>query len=234
MLYSRPPPSSPPLPPLVFLNTPGVSKARECLAELKAACALLLLLPDDEVIAGTSECDDDAEGVLTTGSSGHASSDKCCSGGRLKGNCGHGQSPSHSHEHDHHHHQQHHCHECGVKNSISGSRSEGVIAGGCAPGISENSGSSSGCIVAAEAATKGGEKSRKREKGGKIGLAEAILRRAKVECRVAEGTCLLRGGRAAEATEALRDLLLEVGWFQIKGAGGGGGRGGGRGGVIPP
>ncbi|CAN0385392.1 unnamed protein product, partial [Laminaria digitata] len=52
-------------------------------------------------------------------------------------------------------------------------------------------------------------------KGGEEGDREVavraaeVLRRAKVSCRVAEGTCLRLGGRVAEATEALRDLLFE-------------------------
>lgn len=41
--------------------------------------------------------------------------------------------------------------------------------------------------------------------------AIGIVRRAKAMCRVAEGACFLRAGRAAQATETLRDLLLEVG-----------------------
>lgn len=48
-------------------------------------------------------------------------------------------------------------------------------------------------------------------KGGSVVGAMNVLRGAKVECRVAEGSCLMRAGRAAGATEALRDLLLEVG-----------------------
>ena len=40
--------------------------------------------------------------------------------------------------------------------------------------------------------------------------AVKVLRSATVAVRITEGNCLLRAGRAAQATEALRDLLLEV------------------------
>lgn len=75
-----------------------------------------------------------------------------------------------------------------------------------AAGLSRGAGSRLKVGGGGDATLKGGEEG---DREVAVRAAE-VLRRAKVSCRVAEGTCLRLGGRVAEATEALRDLLFEV------------------------
>lgn len=125
-----------------------------------------------------------AGGAADNGDSGSG----CCSGGG-----------GHDHSHAHAHHGRH-AHggsderagpKCGDAHRGSG---EGVVSDKPAEG-------------GVRGALRGEE-----EEGAKkemVGVLD-VLRRAKTACRVAEGACLLRGGRVAESTETLRRLLFEV------------------------
>ncbi|CAM9337211.1 unnamed protein product [Scytosiphon promiscuus] len=57
----------------------------------------------------------------------------------------------------------------------------------------------------------GGSRGERGEEGARVEMAEVlgVVRRAKTVCRVAEGACLVRGGRVAESTETLRKSLFE-------------------------
>lgn len=131
---------------------------------------------------------DDGQDEHAPGEGG--SSTTTCSGGGDGGGKGcDGHDQTHSHSHGHHGH--------------APSAQDGVALTGPASGRG-GGGTGGGGDDAAVAGGREGEVKA-------MARAMTVVRRAKATCRVAEGACLLRGGRAAEATEALRDLLFEVG-----------------------
>lgn len=150
-------------------------KARECLAQLDAAQALLL-----KATASADGGDDDSHAQVQAGGGSSDASGTCCGGG--------GQDHSHAHAH--------HGHAHGGNGERAGTR--------CADG-----GGGGGVGIDAAGALGG---RREEEEGARKEMTGGleVLRRAKAACRVAEGACLRRGGRAAESTDTLRNFLFEV------------------------
>lgn len=105
------------------------------------------------------------------------------------GTCCGGGGPDHSHSHAHAHAHEPHGKAHGGSGDHAGARCAADRGGGASEG-------------------RRGEE----EEGAQKEMAGAleVLRQAKAACRIAEAACLLRGGRAAESTETLRNLLFEV------------------------
>lgn len=116
----------------------------------------------------------------------------CCGGGG--GNTGGGHDHAHAHAHAHAHH--------GHGHRDRDQQPCPAPSAGCAGGAVGHA----GAIMGAGGASRARKEDARKVAAGAMG----VLRRAKVVCVVAEGDCLLGDGRAAQATEALRDLLLEV------------------------
>lgn len=109
--------------------------------------------------------------------------------------CGHG-----GHDHAHAHAHAHHGHAHSVDT--------GYVGQGCASDSGDGvRGKSAATGVPAQA------DGRQNDEAEEIPKALEVLRRAKAACRVAEAACLLRGGRVAQSTEVLRELLFEVRWL---------------------
>lgn len=170
-------------------SLPGVRKARECLAELTAAQEVLLkTMPQPPANDPSTERNTaSANGTSKTPESA------CC--GSRRGDA-----------HDRHD---------GGKAGLSGHHHTNTNTyrgedGNAPKNASETVGGSS-CgnrRSTPQTAVQEGCKGNISTEGG---MALKVLRRVKVACRVAEAACLVRGGRGAEATDALRDvLLLEV------------------------
>lgn len=155
-------------------------KARECLLELNTAQRLLSKPPPPTQTGDTG----DATGT-------------CCGGaaGSTGGGHDHGHANAHAHSHQGHDHHGRDEQACPAPRSSTGCAGSAVVGGDA--GVKTRAGSGT---------TRAREEDAKRVAEGAMG----VLQRAKVVCVVAEGDCLLRDGRAAQATEALRDLLLEV------------------------
>ncbi|CAM9176108.1 unnamed protein product [Ectocarpus sp. 12 AP-2014] len=105
--------------------------------------------------------------------------------------CGYG-GHDHTHARAHAHHG--HAHSVGT----------GHVGQGCA---SDGGGGVRGESAAVGVPTQAD--GRKNDEAEEIPKALEVLRRAKAACRVAEAACLLRGGRVAQSTEVLRELLFE-------------------------
>lgn len=125
-------------------------------------------------------------GTAYTGNSGNG----CCSGG----------SGGHDHSHAHAHHGRH---AHGVSGERAGAKRDDARSGSGGGGVIPDK--------PAEGLGGGALRGEEEEDARKemVGVLD-VLRRAKTACRVAEGKCLLRGGRVAESTETLRRLLFEV------------------------
>eukprot|EP00752_Nemacystus_decipiens_P001327 g1317.t1 len=136
------------------------------------------------LLKATASTDDDGDTHAQAGGGGHNASGTCCGGG------GH----DHSHAHAHAHEPPGHTH--GGSGGHGGARCAGDKGGG-GVGIEKSGGAPEGRREEEEAARR------------EMAAALEVLRRARAACRVAEAACLLRGGRTAESTETLRDLLLE-------------------------
>ncbi|CBN76531.1 conserved unknown protein [Ectocarpus siliculosus] len=129
--------------------------------------------------------------VVSPGDTGdnHGSATQGAAGATGGTCCGHG---GHDHAHAHAHH--------GHAHSVD----TGHVGQGCA--------SDSGGGVRGKSAATGvpaQADGRENDEPEEIPKALEVLRRAKAACRVAEAACLLRGGRVAQSTEVLRELLFE-------------------------
>lgn len=154
--------------------------------ELDAAQALL------RKAAASADGGDDHEGCASAPAGGgtDAGSTSSGSGG---GGCGGG-------GHDHSHAHAHHGHAHGDGGELAGARCDAHSGSGGWAVLDKSAAKGAGAVRGEE------EESARKEMAGVL----EVLQRAKTACRVSEGACLLRGGRVAESTEALRKLLFEV------------------------
>ncbi|CAB1097183.1 unnamed protein product [Ectocarpus sp. CCAP 1310/34] len=131
--------------------------------------------------------------VVSPGDTGdnHSSETQLAPGATGETCCGHG-----GHDHAHAHAHAHHGHAHSVDT--------GHVGQGCAS-------DSGGGVRGKSAATRVPAQAVGRENDGAEEILKAleVVRRAKAACRVAEAACLLRGGRVAQSTEVLRELLFE-------------------------
>ncbi|CAN0167291.1 unnamed protein product [Ectocarpus sp. 12 AP-2014] len=131
--------------------------------------------------------------VVSPGDTGdyHSSQTQGAAGATGVTCCGHG-----GHDHAHAHAHAHHGHTRSVDT--------GHVGQGCA---SDSGGGVRGKSDATDVPAQAD--GRENDEAEEIPKALEVLRRAKSACRVAEAACLLRGGRVAQSTEVLRELLFE-------------------------
>lgn len=179
------------------LSQTGVNKARKCKLELDSAQRILLLLSTTT----TTTSESNVAGIGDTSASGCAANNAAASSGLSSKINSIGKT--HSHDRSHHHSQ--HCSH-GHESHASQSPYRGAFSAADGSG----SGGSAGDVVSGGS---GGDHRRKDalHEGERV---LRMLRRSKAVCKVAEAGCLVRANRAAQATEALRDLLLEVSELQ--------------------
>ncbi|CAM9205007.1 unnamed protein product [Ectocarpus sp. 4 AP-2014] len=129
--------------------------------------------------------------VVSPGDTGdkHSSQSQGAAGATGGTCCGHG---GHDHAHAHAHHE--HAHSVDTRH----------VGQGCA---SDSGGGVRGKSAATDVPARAD--GRENDEAEEIPKPLEVLGRAKAACRVAEAACLLRGGRVAQSTEVLRELLFE-------------------------
>lgn len=194
------------------LPSAGVNKARQCLQELDLAERKLLHLSPpmafkDNDTRGTDNTDTEpcaGSSAATVGDGSVGSKRSCCGEAASIPDSDSGARVAHDHSHHGYTHGHDHGGNHGQQRSVSTPSCEGASAAEHNSSISTGDAAN---VVNSDLAgdCEGGDAVKERER------AMRVLRRARAMCRVAEGGCFLRKGRAAQATEVLRDLLLEVG-----------------------